>query len=77
MVAAIRQRVTVQAGGVIEVRSPELRPGDSADVIILVEPPIAEPQPPLVSFIGSAKGSFASVAEADAFIRNERDTWER
>jgi len=35
-VAAIRQRVTVQPGGVIEIRSPELTPGASAEVIVLV-----------------------------------------
>jgi hypothetical protein len=46
MVAAIRQRVTVQPGGVVEVRSAELRPGTSAEVIVLVEsaPAIGEPQ---------------------------------
>lgn len=37
MVAAIRQTVTVGEGGVIEVRSPELRPGARAEVIVLVE----------------------------------------
>jgi len=37
MVAAIRQHVTVGEGGVIEVRSPELRPGARAEVIVLVE----------------------------------------
>ena len=36
MVAAIRQHVTVQAGGVVQVSSPELTPGASAEVIILI-----------------------------------------
>ncbi|XHX78565.1 MAG: hypothetical protein RBJ76_01105 [Stenomitos frigidus ULC029] len=31
---------------------------------------------PLVSFIGSAKGSFATPEEVDQFIRQERDAWE-
>jgi hypothetical protein len=39
MVAAIRQQVTVQADGLIEVRSPELRAGARAEVIVLVEQP--------------------------------------
>ncbi len=34
---AIRQRVVVQKGGVIQVQSPELKPGTSAEVIILME----------------------------------------
>jgi len=38
MVAAIRQQVTVQPGGVIEVRSPELTLGARAEVIILLDP---------------------------------------
>jgi hypothetical protein len=40
MVAAIRQNVMVQAGGVVEVRSPELIPGARAEVIVLVEQPL-------------------------------------
>ena len=39
MVAAIRQQVTVKADGLIEVRSPELRAGARAEVIVLVEQP--------------------------------------
>jgi hypothetical protein len=30
----------------------------------------------LVSFIGAAKGSFATPQEVDQFIRQERDAWE-
>jgi hypothetical protein len=35
---AIRQEVTVQQNGIIEVRSPELRTGDEAEVIVLIKP---------------------------------------
>jgi hypothetical protein len=39
MSAAIKQIVTVRAGGVVEVRSPELREGDQAQVtVVVVEP---------------------------------------
>lgn len=37
MVAAIRQIVTVQSAGTVEVRSPELREGATAEVIVLIE----------------------------------------
>ena len=37
MVATIRQSVTVQEGGVVEVRSPELQAGERAEVIILID----------------------------------------
>ena len=78
MVAAIRQQVTVQPGGVVEVRSPELTPGARAEVIVLVEgDPALRPQRSLESFIGAGQGQFRSVEEVDSYIRELRDEWER
>ncbi len=37
MVAAIRQTVTIESAGMVEVRSPELRQGARAEVIVLIE----------------------------------------
>jgi hypothetical protein len=37
MVPAIRQTVTIQSAGRVEVRSPELRAGARAEVIVLLE----------------------------------------
>lgn len=37
MVNAVRQRVTVGPGGIIEVKSPDLPEGAEAEVIVLVE----------------------------------------
>lgn len=37
MTQALRQTVKVQAGGLIEIRAPELIPGTLAEVIVLVE----------------------------------------
>jgi hypothetical protein len=77
MVTAVRQNVTVQRGGVIEVRSADLREGDWAEVIVLVEPPAVPPHRATWSeFVGSAAGAFKSVAEVDAYIRELRDEWE-
>jgi hypothetical protein len=39
MSATIRQTVTVRPGGLVEVRSPELREGDRAEVTVVVNPP--------------------------------------
>jgi hypothetical protein len=36
MSAAIRQVVTVRPGGVIEIRSPELKEGDKAEVTVVI-----------------------------------------
>ena len=76
MIQAIRERVTVKPGGRIEICHPELAAGTEAEIIIMVEHPTVE-SPPLVSFIGKGKGCFSSADEVDAFIRAERDAWER
>ena len=64
MVAAVRQRVTVQPGGVVEVRSPELTPGASAEVIVLVErataPDAHDPATVPAAAGASANGSAAA-----------------
>ena len=75
MTVAIRQTVRIQSGGVIEVCSPELREGYNADVIILMDGPVAEHQT-MVSMIGAAKGGFATSEEVDDFIREERNAWD-
>ena len=75
MINGLRQKVVVQPGGVIEIRSPELPVGSIADVIVMLDSPTEEANRSLVSFIGRGKGSFATPAEADEFIRRERNTW--
>ena len=42
MQAALKQTVTVQAGGLIQVCSPELKEGMQAEVIILLEVPAVD-----------------------------------
>ena len=36
----------------------------------------ASPEPRYAAFFGSGKGAFASVEEADRFLRKERDAWD-
>lgn len=74
MAATVKQTVTVQAGGVVQVQSPDLVPGSIAEVIVISEATTSRP-PKLVNVIGSAAGGFASPADADTFIHHERDTW--
>ena len=42
MTLAVRTKTIVQPGGVVEVRSPELTPGASAEVIVLVDAPASQ-----------------------------------
>ena len=71
---ALRQKVVVKPGGIIEICSPELPSGAVADVIIILETSPKKKQS-LTSLIGTAKGSFATPKEADDFISRERDAW--
>lgn len=70
----LKQKVTVQPGGIVHIESPELVPGSIADVIIISEPSAA-PAAALASLIGTATGGFATPQAVDAFIRQERHTW--
>jgi hypothetical protein len=81
MVQALKQRVTIGAGGRVQIDASDLPEGRTAEVIVLVEEaPVAskpEARPTRLSdFIGKAKGSFASAEEADAYIRELRDEWD-
>lgn len=80
MVAAIKQTVRVQAGGPVEVRSPDLPEGARAEVIILLQDeagaPPSTPPPTWAEIIGSGRGAFASVEEIDAYVRGLRDEWD-
>jgi hypothetical protein len=71
---ALRQKVVVKPGGIIEISSPELPPGAVVDVIIILETSPTHQQS-FTSLIGIAKGSFATPQEADDFISRERDAW--
>ena len=77
MVRAIKETVTIQPGGLIEIRRTDLPEGASAEVIVMVEEQPAAPPLPLSSFLGKGKGCFESAAEVDQFIRRERDAWDR
>lgn len=75
MLAEIRQKAIVQPGGMIEIRSSELPVGTEVEVIVLVD---RSPEAPssLANLIGTARGGFSTPAEADEFIRQERNSWD-
>lgn len=70
---------TVRPGGVIEIRDPALPEGRTVRVTVTFEES-EEPEEKrggLMRFFGAAPGLYATPEEADAFIRAERDAWER
>ncbi|MDZ7964729.1 MAG: hypothetical protein RM368_07090 [Nostoc sp. DedSLP03] len=76
MLNGLKQKAIVKPGGIVEICSPELPAGATVEVIVLLESPPEYSEKPLTSFLGSAKGNFATPEEVDKFIRQERDAWE-
>ncbi len=74
MLPMLKQKVTVQQGGVVHVQSSELVPGSTAEVIIIPDRGVL-PALKLADLLGSAAGGFVSPEEVDAFVRRERDAW--
>lgn len=75
MIQAIRKEVVILPGGRIEIHSPDLIPGTHAEVVVLIEE-TGKAVGTMSSLIGKGKGCYGTPAQADAFIRAERDTWE-
>jgi hypothetical protein len=77
MDTALRQRLVVQPGGVIEIRSPELLPGTLAEVIVILEKLPATAQglgwPPgfFETFAGCLPDLPDREAEGDYEVRDE------
>ena len=79
-VTEVRTTATVKPGGLVEVRSDELTEGTTVEVIVRIELP--EPKKNkstgIARLLGATKGrgSFSGVADIDAYIRQERDSWD-
>jgi len=74
MEKTLHQRVLIQPGGQITIRSPELPEGVEADVTVSLQDPT--PTQSYRALFGSGRGGFATPEEADAFLRKERDAWD-
>jgi hypothetical protein len=80
MVRAIRQRTIVGPAGRVVIDHSDLPQGSTAEVIVVVdEQTVADHQTPdrLSSYIGAMKGQFKTAADADAYVRELRDEWDR
>ncbi|RJP33993.1 MAG: hypothetical protein C4547_11460 [Phycisphaerales bacterium] len=79
MISAIRQTVTVQSAGSIEVRSPKLRAGATAEVIVLIEEadgqPVVSPIEALDALQASLQLTPAAAAEWAAAAKAEREAF--
>ena len=81
MTLAVRTKTIVQPGGVVEVRSPELTPGASAEVIVLVDAPASQRVMTAASLLESGLVGLwedrADIGDSVAFARQLRRRAER
>ncbi len=77
MTRAIKARTTVQPGGRIQIASSELNPGATVEVIVLQGD--ETPSPSIDEILADYPGGrlFKTADEVDAYIRAERDAWDR
>ena len=79
MQTALRLTGTVQPGGRIEVSSPQLLPGESVEIIVLLSPETSVVRRLVADVLAEAPGhlAFQTAEEVDAFVGRERDAWGR
>jgi hypothetical protein len=79
MQAALRLITEVQPGGKIEVIDAQLPDGAPVEVIVLLPPTPAAPRRSILAVLADAPGhlAFQTAEEVDAYLKSERDAWER
>ncbi len=80
MSTSIHTSAIVSSDGKIEVSAPELEPGQRVEVTIEVkEATTASPTRHVIDIVKDLPGHrvFKTAEEVDAYIREERDSWDR
>jgi hypothetical protein len=77
MALTLQIKTTVLPGHRIEIQAPELPEGQQATVLIQIDE-VLPPKRPFKEVLGDYRGGlFKSAEEIDAYLRAERDSWER
>lgn len=78
MGTVIHTRAVVGPDGTIEIRAPELAPGQEVEITVEVQA-TPEPRRHVREIIKDLPGhlEFQTAEEVDAYIREERDSWDR
>jgi len=79
MQAALKLAATIQPGGRIEILDAQLPVGEAVDVIVLFRESADTVRRSVVDVLAEAPGHvvFQDAASVDAYVREERDAWER
>ncbi len=78
MATELRVETVVLPGGKIEISTPELPAGKRATVVVTVEDTEPQEQHHVIDLLTALPGHrlFQNAEEVDAYLREERDTWE-
>jgi hypothetical protein len=79
MGTVIHTRAVVGPDGVIEIRAPELTPGQEVAITIEAQAEPEEKKRRAIEYLAEMPGhlQFQTAEEVDAYIREERDSWDR
>lgn len=74
----VRARTIVQPGGQVIITDPALLTGSPVEVIILLSEEVSEPRLSMLDVLNSVPGQllFQNAAEVDAYLREERASWD-
>ena len=77
MQKALHNRATVQPGGKVELASPELEAGQTVDVLVSPASPVSRRS--AVDILNEAPGglAFKSAADVAAYLKEEKEAWDR
>jgi hypothetical protein len=79
MATELRVETVVLPGGKIEISTPELIEGKRATVVVTIEDTEPDEQRHVIDLLRTLPGHrlFQNAEEVDAYLREERDAWER
>lgn len=78
MALKIRVHTVILSGGRIEISRPEFIPGQQATVVVLIEDQSSVEPRHVIDILANVPGHrlFQRPDEVDAYLREERDSWE-
>lgn len=79
MATEVRVKTIVLPGGKIEISTPELIAGQHATVVVMIEDNELVEQRHVIDILQALPGHrlFQSAEEVDAYMHEERNSWER
>jgi hypothetical protein len=80
MQSALRLETTILPGHRLEITAPELPEGARVEVIIVLPEPSPSPRRSMLDFLATLPPGpllFQTAQEANRYVQEERDSWER